>query len=91
MEATGTFAVRDSCTGSGGKTSLACLPPRARSCPAGPRDAPQVEYSGPYRPSTGNLSGLRFISLAGLDGEKERGLQGMLTLGCSLLPAERAA
>lgn len=40
-----------------GKTSLACLPPRARSCPAGPRDAPQVEYSGPYRPATGNLSG----------------------------------
>lgn len=42
-------------------------------------------------PATDNLSGPLFISLAGLDGEKERGLAGMLALGCSLLPAERAA
>lgn len=57
------------------------------------------KYSGPYRPArrelaipeTGNLSGPSFLSLAGLDGEKEKGLQGMLALDCSFLPAEREA
>ncbi|KAM7325309.1 hypothetical protein ACRRTK_015562 [Alexandromys fortis] len=85
------------CSGSG--KNLSCLPLRAHSCRADPRDAPQVQDGGPYRPA---LRGLAIpatgdrersplcLSLAGLDGEKS-GLQGILALGCFLFPAERAA
>lgn len=56
--------------------------------------------AGPYRPTHRGLAipatGDRersplSLSLAGLDGEKKSGLQGILALGCSLFPAERAA
>lgn len=99
IEASGDLAVRNTCSWSG--KNLARLPPSqsAQLSRWPQRCSPSREYRGSYRPAlrektipaTDNLSGPLFISLAGLDGEKERGLAGMLALGCSLLPAERAA
>lgn len=65
-----------------GKSCLAASLPERVVVPGVPEMLPQVEYSGPYRPKrrepaipeTGNLSCPGFISLAGLDGEKEKGL-----------------
>lgn len=91
IETTGDFTVWHTCSGSW-KTLLGCVPPRARSCPGvggTPRDAPQVEYSGPYRPARrelaipeiGNLSGpASSLWRDSTTGRRRKGSE-----GCSLL------
>lgn len=62
--------------------------PKYRMLDAGPY---RLAHRGLAIPATGDRERSPLcLSLAGLDGEKS-GLQGILALGCSLFPAERAA
>lgn len=63
--------------------------PKYRMLDAGPY---RLAHRGLAIPATGDRERSPLcLSLAGLDGEKKSGLQGILALGCSLFPAERAA
>lgn len=94
----GTRGSATTCSGSGKNlTSLGCLPPQCAHLSCGPqRCSPSTGFrslqtraqrAGNCRDRRRRTSPLR-PSLAGLDGEKESGRQGILALGCSLFPAE---